>query len=241
VKIAVLCQTGSRYEDVKIDLKQTHWFEKVWRALPIPSMNTLLKRVFSSRKAWRRSPCDQYGPHRRPSRWFEKCPGCRADKVYLVSDRAFAGADTLPRPTRYPGHPDDRRSGLNPLWKTGHRWRYGSSWAGDCHSPGDSTTDVCFEDQGNQPREKEDCCRTAVGERKKVVESSLPALLTVSKISMSRDSLLFWESRKPPRRRSLPGLPRTLAQTKQNWIERSPTWVVRVFSPERKRRRRRRF
>ena len=82
-----------------------------------------------------------------------------ADKVYLVSDRAFAGADTLA--TAYTVAKTIQTVGgmwTGDLRKAGHRWRYRSSRARDCHPPGNPPTDLCFKDQRNQPRKKEDYC-----------------------------------------------------------------------------------
>ena len=91
-----------------------------------------------------------------------------ADKVYLVSDRAFAGADTLA--TAYTLSKTIQTiggGGSCDLRKTGHRWRYGSSRARHCHPLGNSTTNLCFESQRDRPREEEDCGGTVVGEWKR--------------------------------------------------------------------------
>ncbi len=158
--------------------------------------------------------------------------GC--DKVYLVSDRAFAGADTLA--TAYTLAKTIESIGGADLIFCGKQAIDGDTAQ---VGPGIATrlgipqlTYVC-KVREIQPDQKKIVVERLLENGKEVVESSLPALITVVK-DINEPRLPSLLGIKKAAKVQIPTLTAKDIQADENRIglKGSPTWVTRVFTPE---------
>jgi electron transfer flavoprotein beta subunit len=151
-----------------------------------------------------------------------------ADKVYLVSDRAFAGADTLA--TAYALSKTIQTIGEVDLILCGKQAIDGDTAQ---VGPGIATrlgipqlTYVSKIREINLEKKKI-IVERLLEHGREVVESSLPPCSPSSKISMNRDSFSSGNQKREGTDSHLTA--RTSAQTKTRLIKGSPTWVMRIF------------
>ncbi len=158
--------------------------------------------------------------------------GC--DKVYLVSDRAFAGADTLAtaytlaKTIEYIGGADLIFCGKQAI--DGDTAQVGPGVATRLGIP--QLTYVC-KVREIEPEKKRIVVERLLENGKEVVESSLPALITVVK-DINEPRLPSLLGIKKASRVQIPTLSAKDIQADENRIglKGSPTWVTRVFTPE---------
>ena len=158
--------------------------------------------------------------------------GC--DKVYLVSDRAFAGADTLAtaytlaKTIEYIGGADLIFCGKQAI--DGDTAQVGPGIATRLGIP--QLTYVC-KVREIEPEKKRIVVERLLENGKEVVESSLPALITVVK-DINEPRLPSLLGIKKASKVQIPTLSAKDIQADENRIglKGSPTWVTRVFTPE---------